>query len=206
MSKWVGESEKAVREIFRKAKQVAPAIIFFDELDAIAPRRGWGGDARVTERVVNQILTSMDGLENMEGVTVIGATNRPDIIDPGLLRAGRFDRIMLVPAPGNKARVEILKVHTKNMPLATDVDLEVLANKTEGYTGADLAGLCREAGMLAMREHINTREVTMQHFERAMEVIRPTITEETKRYYESMKKQLEGRIERAAREELAAYR
>ncbi|HKZ89739.1 MAG TPA: CDC48 family AAA ATPase, partial [Thermoplasmata archaeon] len=129
MSKWVGESEKAVRMIFKKAKQVAPCIVFLDELDSIAHRRGTGNDEGVTERVVNQLLTSLDGLESMEGVVVVGATNRPDMIDPGLLRTGRFDRLILVPIPDKKARHEILKVHTKPMPLEKDVDLEALTEE-----------------------------------------------------------------------------
>ncbi|MEO2152549.1 MAG: AAA family ATPase, partial [Thermococcus sp.] len=137
LSKWVGESEKNIREIFRKARQAAPTVIFIDEIDAIAPRRGTDVN-RVTDRLINQLLTEMDGIQENSGVVVIGATNRPDIIDPALLRPGRFDRLILVPAPDEKARLEIFKVHTRRVPLAEDVDLAELAKKTEGYSGADI--------------------------------------------------------------------
>ncbi|WP_297512250.1 CDC48 family AAA ATPase, partial [Thermococcus sp.] len=136
LSKWVGESEKNIREIFRKARQAAPTVIFIDEIDAIAPRRGTDVN-RVTDRLINQLLTEMDGIERNSGVVVIAATNRPDILDPALLRPGRFDRLILVPAPDEKARLEIFKVHTRKVPLAEDVNLEELAKRTEGYTGAD---------------------------------------------------------------------
>ncbi len=142
LSKWVGESEKGVREIFRKARQAAPCIIFFDELDAIAPARGGDhGDSHVTERVISQFLTEMDGLEILTNVVVIGATNRPDIIDPALLRPGRFDRILYVSTPDRDSRLQILKIHTKKKPLAEDVSIEKLADKTDGYTGVDIASL-----------------------------------------------------------------
>ncbi len=151
LSKWVGESEKKIREIFNRARMVAPSIIFFDEIDAIAPMRGLDVN-RVTDRIVNQLLTEMDGLEELADVVVIAATNRPDILDPALLRPGRFDRKIYVPPPNKKARLEIFKVHTRGMPLADDVDLEELAEKTEYYTGADIEAVCREAAILAMRE------------------------------------------------------
>jgi transitional endoplasmic reticulum ATPase len=153
-SKWVGESEKAIREIFRKARQSAPCIIFFDEIDAIAPKRGRDLSSAVTDKVVNQLLTELDGMEEPKDVVVIAATNRPDIIDPALLRPGRLDRVILVPVPDEKARLDIFKIHTRGMNLAEDVDLEELAKKTEGYTGADIEALCREAAMLAVRESI----------------------------------------------------
>ena len=155
LSKWVGESEKAVREIFKKAKQVAPTIVFLDEIDSIAPRRGSTGDSGVTERIVNQLLTSMDGIEVLQGVVVVGASNRPDILDSALLRAGRFDKMIYIPPPDAEGRLKILKVHTKNMPLASDVDLKKLANIGEGYVGADLENLVREAGMIAYRKDPN---------------------------------------------------
>ncbi|MEM4568163.1 MAG: CDC48 family AAA ATPase [Thermofilaceae archaeon] len=178
-SKWVGESERAIREIFRKARQAAPCIVFIDELDALAPLRGLGyADSGVTERVVSQLLTEMDGLEKMEGVVVMGATNRPDIIDPALLRPGRFDRIIYVPPPDRAARLEILKVHTRRMPLAEDVDLEKIADATEGYTGADLAALCKEAAIIALREAGKPTKVTMKHFLKSMEAVKPSITKE----------------------------
>jgi len=185
-SKWVGESERAVRELFRKARQVAPSIIFIDEIDALAPMRGLvSTDSGVTERVVSQLLTEIDGLERLEGVVVIAATNRPDIIDPALLRPGRFDRLIYVPPPDEKARLEILKVHTRNMPLAEDVDLLEIAKKTEGYTGADIEVLVREAGLLALRENINTDKVYARHFEEALKKVKPSLTQDIIKFYEA---------------------
>jgi transitional endoplasmic reticulum ATPase len=155
ISKWVGESEKGVREIFRKARQAAPCIIFFDELDAVAPRRGRSeGDAHVTERVISQMLTEMDGLEDLKGVVVVGATNRPDIIDEALLRPGRFDRILEVPLPDKEARKEILRIHTKWKPLDHTVNIDKLVGLTEGYTGADIAAITNAAAMSAIKEYI----------------------------------------------------
>jgi transitional endoplasmic reticulum ATPase len=193
MSKWVGESEKAVRLIFKKAKQVSPSIVFLDELDSIAPPRGTSHDSGATERVVNQILTSMDGLESMEDVVVIGATNRPDIIDHALLRPGRFDKLVYVGVPDLKARLSIFKVHTKSMPLK-GVDLDWLAEKTEGYVGADIEAVCKEAGMTALRQNIKAKEVTKAHFEEALKKVRPSATEETIKYYESIKGTLESGV------------
>jgi transitional endoplasmic reticulum ATPase len=190
MSKWVGESEKAVRELFKKAKQVAPTIVFLDELDAIAPRRGAYSGSHVTESVVNQILTSIDGLESMEGVVIIGATNRPDILDTSLLRPGRFDRLLFIPAPDFDSRLEIFKIHTKNMPLSKDVSLNELAKTTEGFSGADISGLCREAAMLALRKNMNAKEVKNKHFLKAMESIRASITKDVINYYKNISKEL----------------
>jgi transitional endoplasmic reticulum ATPase len=190
MSKWVGESEKAVRELFKKAKQVAPSIVFLDELDAIAPRRGAYSGSHVTESVVNQLLTSVDGLESMEGVVIIGATNRPDIIDQSLLRPGRFDRLILTPAPDVNSRNEILKIHTKNMPLSKDVSLNDLADETDGFSGADIEALCRESAMLALREDIKVKKVTKNHFQKAMESIRASLTKDLLEYYAKVSKQL----------------
>ncbi|HKZ88904.1 MAG TPA: CDC48 family AAA ATPase [Thermoplasmata archaeon] len=204
MSKWVGESEKAVRVIFKKAKQVAPCIVFLDELDAIAHRRGYDNDSGVSERVVNQLLTSMDGLETLEGVVVIGATNRPDMVDPALLRSGRFDRILLVPAPDRPARLEILKVHTKDMPLE-GVDIEELAVDLDGYTGADIEGLCREAAMIALRENKRAKKVTMAHFQEALKSIPPSLDEDTIKFYEEIGKRLERGAVRRRREEPLSY-
>jgi transitional endoplasmic reticulum ATPase len=187
LSKWVGESEKAVRELFKKARQVAPTIVFLDEIDSIAPRRGSFDGSHVTESVVNQLLTSIDGLESMEGVVVIGATNRPDIIDPGLLRPGRFDRLLLIPAPDNISRLAIFKIHTKDMPLAKDVSLDDLAEKTIGYSGADIDALCREAAMIALRGDINVKEVRKIHFEHAMSEARGSLTEDVIKYYKKVK-------------------
>ena len=182
----VHNSERGVREVFRRAKTAAPAIIFFDELDALVPRRGSGfGDAHVTERVISQLLTELDGLEKLENVVVIGATNRPDLIDPALLRPGRFDRLVYVPPPDEKARLEILKIHTRKMPLAKDVDLEQLAKETEHYSGSDLAALCREAAMLALRENLQAKEVTVRHFREAMKKVKPSLTPEAEEIYRS---------------------
>ncbi|MEM5807666.1 MAG: CDC48 family AAA ATPase [Candidatus Aenigmatarchaeota archaeon] len=184
LSKWVGESEKGIREIFRRAKQVAPAIIFFDEIDALAPRRGMFTGSAITETVVSQLLSEMAGLEELKGVIVMAATNRPDIVDPALLRPGRFDRLVLVPAPDYKARIEIFKVHTRNMPLAKDVDLQELARKTEGFSGADIESLCREAAMEALREDKKAKEVKMKHFESILSKMSPSITKDVMNYYE----------------------
>lgn len=186
LSKWVGESEKAIREIFKKAKQSAPAIVFLDEIDSIAPRRGFYSDSGVTERIVNQLLTSMDGIENMEGIVVIGSTNRPDIIDAALLRPGRFDRLVYIPSPDKESRLKILQVHTRKMPLADDVDLKRIADRLENYVGADIENICREAGMFAIRE--NREKVTMKDFERAMEKIPPSMNEESIKYYDAIGK------------------
>ena len=176
LSMWVGESEKGIREVFKKAKQVAPTIILFDEIDAIAPRRGTHSGSRVTETVVNQILTEMDGIESLENVIVIGATNRADMIDPSLLRPGRFDYQLLVPPPEKEARMEIFKVHTRHMPLK-DVDLNEMVRKTDGYSGADIEGVCREAALIALREDIKSDIVTAEEFEKALKKIKPSIPE-----------------------------
>ena len=189
MSKWVGESEKAVREIFRKARMVSPAIIFFDEIDSLAPRRGFTNETQVTERVVSQLLTELDGLEPLREIVVIAATSRPDMLDPALLRPGRFDRLIYVPPPDKKARLEILKIHTRKMPIADDVDLLKLAEATNGFVGADLAALCREAAMLALREDIEAKMVRWKHFEEALQKIHPTVTPEAIRWYERLKEQ-----------------
>ncbi|MEM1819577.1 MAG: AAA family ATPase, partial [Sulfolobales archaeon] len=192
LSKWVGESERAVREVFRRARQVAPAVIFFDEIDAITPARGHRYDAGVTDRIVNQLLAEMDGITMLKGVVVIGATNRADIIDPALLRPGRFDRIIYVPPPDKKARLEILKVHTRNVPLAEDVSLEKLAELTEGYSGADLEALVREAVMIALREKLEARPVSMEYFMKALKIVKPSlskdITDRYARLYEDLKR------------------
>ncbi len=166
LSKWVGESEKAVREIFKKARQAAPCIIFIDEIDAIAPKRSESDTSKVTERIVNTLLTELDGLKATKGVFIIAATNRHDMIDSALLRAGRFDKIVSVPLPDEKSRYEILKVHTRKVPLARDVNLKEIAKLIEGYSGADIENLVREAGMNALRE--NDSKVRKIHFENAI--------------------------------------
>jgi len=186
LSKWVGESEKAVREIFRKARETAPCIIFFDELDSIAPRRGIHTDAGVTDRIVNQLLTEMDGMQSLKGVVVMGATNRPDILDPALLRPGRFDRVLYVPPPDREARLAIFKIHTREVPLDDDVSLENLALITEGYTGADIEAVVREAALIAAREDINVQKVSMRHFEKALMKVKPSIGPEERSEYEKI--------------------
>ena len=174
LSKWVGESEKGVREVFRKAKQTAPTVIFFDEIDSIASTRsGNDGDSGVTKRVVNQLLTEMDGLEELEDVAIIAATNRPDIIDPGLMRPGRFDRHIKVDTPSEEARLAIFEVHTKDMPLASDVNLKKLAKATDGYVGADIEAVCREAAMLTLRNDMESSEIPNKYFKEAIEKVKP---------------------------------
>ncbi|PIO04354.1 ATPase [Candidatus Woesearchaeota archaeon CG08_land_8_20_14_0_20_47_9] len=182
LSKWVGESEKAVREVFKKARQVSPSIIFFDEIDSMAPRRSASSDSRVTERIVNQLLTEMDGLEDLYDVVIIAATNRPDMIDPALLRPGRFDRIILINVPDEKSRLKIFEVHTKEMPLK-DVSITKLAKGTEGYVGSDIEAICREAAMLALRRNINAKTVGAKEFEKALRKVRPSVTKEIEQAY-----------------------
>lgn len=186
LSKWVGESEKAVRKVFKRARQTSPTIIFFDEIDALAPKRGSGANNNVTERVVNQVLTEMDGLEELTNVVVIAATNRPDMLDTALLRPGRFDRIILVPIPDLAARKAIFSVHTKKMPLATDVDIDDLSAKTEGYVGADIEAVCREAAIFMLRDDISAKKVTKKGFEKALEKVKPSVTKEIEEIYKGM--------------------
>jgi transitional endoplasmic reticulum ATPase len=201
MSKWVGESEKAVRELFKKARQVAPTIVFLDELDSIAPRRGTYSGSHVTDSVVNQLLTSIDGLESMEGVVVIGATNRPDIIDQGLLRPGRFDRLILTVAPDEKARLEILKIHTKGMPLSKDIDLKDLAKICENYSGADIEALCRESAMLAVREDAKAKKIHKKHFDEAMKSVRASITPDIEKFYAKVSEEIGSGIAKKDKKE-----
>ena len=199
LSKWVGESEKAVRETFRKARQAAPCVIFMDEVDSITSERGTGSDSNVTERVISQLLTEMDGLSALHDVVVIAATNRPDIIDPALLRPGRFDKSIYIGTPDRESRKKIFEIHTKSKPLAEDVDLEELAKDTEGYTGADISAVCNEAVMIAVRklvesgqmptdEEIAACRVEMEHFRTAVEKIGPKIRKELSQY--SMKREV----------------
>jgi len=189
-SKWVGESERAIREVFRKARMSAPAIIFFDEVDALVPRRGVGySDSGVTERVISQLLTEIDGIETLQEVVVLAATNRPDILDPAIMRPGRLDRMIYVPEPNEKGRLQIFKIHTKNMPLAKDVDLKELARLTKGYSGADIESICREAAIIALRRDINSKEVTFADFEEALKRIGPSITSDMDKWYRNFMKQ-----------------
>ncbi|MFH1053247.1 MAG: CDC48 family AAA ATPase [Candidatus Woesearchaeota archaeon] len=252
LSKWVGESEKAVREVFKKARQTSPTIIFFDELDSLAPRRGVNSDTHVTERVVNQLLTEMDGLEDLNDVVIIAATNRPDMIDTALLRPGRFDRIILTPAPDIKTREKIFEVHTKNMPINVksipknyepDINEEdkniiskmaadqavsekelkdnskenihlkddkckflyYLAEKTEGYAGADIEAICREAAILSLREDIKAKEINFKHFEAALQKVRPSITEDIEKSYQEIGEQFSQARAKAMDKEKPGY-
>jgi transitional endoplasmic reticulum ATPase len=192
LSKWVGESEKAIRQTFRKARQVAPTVMFFDELDSLAPGRGGETGSNVSERVVNQLLTELDGLEEMEDVMVIGATNRPDMIDPALIRSGRFDRLVMVGEPDVEGREQILKIHTGDTPLSPDVSLRELAEMTGGFVGSDLESIGREAAIEALREDDDAEMVEMKHFRQAMENVRPTITDDIRDYYEQMQDEFKG--------------
>lgn len=180
LSKWVGESESGLREIFKKARQAAPCVIFFDEIDAIAPRRGKGGDTQVTERMVSQMLTEMDGIEDLKGVTVLAATNRLDMIDPALLRPGRFDMLIEVPLPDEHELMEIFKVHSRQKPLGKGIDYNILIKQMPGFTGADVASICREAAMIAIQEYIDNKgelekpdfKINQRHFEEAINAYR----------------------------------
>jgi transitional endoplasmic reticulum ATPase len=199
LNKYVGESEKGVREVFEKARSNAPTVVFFDEIDSIAGERGQRmGDSGVGERVVSQLLTELDGLEELEDVVVVATTNRPDLIDGALLRPGRLDRHVHVPVPDEEARRAIFAVHTGHKPLADDVDLDDLARRTEGYVGADIEAVCREASMAATREFINSVSpeetdtsvgnvrVTMDHFEQALDEVGASVDEETRERYETI--------------------
>ncbi|MFC7134399.1 MULTISPECIES: CDC48 family AAA ATPase [Salinibaculum] len=199
LNKYVGESEKGVREVFEKARSNAPTVVFFDEIDSIAGERGrHSGDSGVGERVVSQLLTELDGLEELEDVVVIATTNRPDLIDPALLRPGRLDRHVHVPVPDEEGRRKIFEVHTRDKPLASDVDLDSIARRTEGYVGADIEAVCREASMAATREFIESVDpeeidesvgnvkVTADHFEQALEEVTPSVDEEVKERYEAI--------------------
>jgi len=187
LSKWYGESEQQVSRLFERARQVAPTVIFIDEIDSLAPARGGGlGEPAVTERVVNTLLAEMDGLEDMQGVVVIGATNRPNLLDPALLRPGRFDELVYVPVPDLTGRRKILGIHTRKMPLADDVSLDDLAEKTERFTGADLEDLTRRAGLIALRQSIDASTVSKEDFAMALQEVRPSVTPEVEREYEDM--------------------
>jgi len=189
-SKWVGESEKAIREVFRKARMAAPAVIFFDELDSLLPRRGLGfSDSGVSERVISQLLTEMDGIVTLEDIVVIAATNRPDMVDPAVLRPGRFDRLIYVPEPDEESKTQIFKIYTKNMPLAKDVDARALASNSKNYSGADIEALCREAAMVALRRDMNAKEVTVRDFEEARKRVGPSTTPDMEKWYKNFMQQ-----------------
>ncbi|MBX4212223.1 CDC48 family AAA ATPase [Candidatus Pacearchaeota archaeon] len=186
LSMWVGKSEEGVRKVFERARQVSPCIVFFDEIDALAGRRGIESGTKVTERVLNQLLAEMDGLEDLKDVTVIGATNRPDMIDPALLRPGRFDRIILVDVPDAESRKKILDVHLKNTPLAQDVKVDELVVHTEGFVGADIEGLVREAALTALRRDQNAKVVTKPDFDDAFKKVKPSVSPDTAKRYKKM--------------------
>ncbi len=194
LSKWVGESEKAIREVFRKAKMAAPCIIFFDEFDSIAPSRGrHTSDSGVSEKVLSQFLTELDGLEVNKDIVVIAASNRPDILDPALIRPGRIDRILLVPAPNEKGTLEILKIYTKDMPLASNLKLTNLNQMVKGFSGADIETFCREAAMIALRENIRARKISEDHFREARKLVNPSITQEIIDWYTNFGERLKRR-------------
>jgi transitional endoplasmic reticulum ATPase len=197
LNKSVGESEKGVRKIFRRARQVAPAILFFDELDSLVPKRGQDFGSDVTEKVVAQLLTEIDGVSDLKGVMLIGATNRPDLLDDALMRPGRLDKIIYVGSPEQDTRKKIFEVQTKNMNVDSSVKTEELAELTEGYSGADITAVCREAGLNAIRESIDAnkekpkaRKVTMAHFKKALDQVRPSFNEEQKTRWEEILKQI----------------
>ncbi len=199
LSKWYGESEQQIARLFARARQVAPTILFIDEIDSLVPARGGGmGEPQVTERVVNTILAEMDGLEEMQSVILIGATNRPGLVDPALLRPGRFDELIYVPVPGKAGRRRILAIHTAKMPLAPDVDLDEMAESTDRYSGADLEDLVRRAGLYALREYGGLVEtVQMKHFEKALKDSRASVTPEMEEEYSKMESQLKQNAMRA---------
>jgi transitional endoplasmic reticulum ATPase len=205
VSKWVGESEKGIRKIFEKARQASPAIVFFDEIDSIAARRGTEVGTKVIENMVNTLLSEMDGLKELNDVVVLAATNRPDLIDPGLLRPGRFDRIISTTIPNKAARLVILNIHTKNMPLAKDVDLEKLAGFTEHFAGSDIEALCREAAMLALRKNLNIKNIAMEHFEEALKKVKPSITDHDLKKYKEIEEQYLRTARGAAIREQQSY-
>jgi transitional endoplasmic reticulum ATPase len=190
-SKWVGESEKAIREVFRKARMAAPAVIFLDEMDSLAPRRGLGfSDSGVSERVISQLLTEMDGIVTLQDLVVIAATNRPDMVDSAVLRPGRFDRLIYVPEPDEKSRFQIFKIYTKEMPLAKDVDINQLTSVTKYYSGADIESLCREAAMHTLRRDVSAGEVTMKDFQDAVKEVGPSVTPDMEKWYKSFMQQI----------------
>jgi transitional endoplasmic reticulum ATPase len=191
-SKWVGESEKGVREIFRKARMAAPCIVFFDEIDSIAPRRGTDVSSHVTESVVNQMLAMMDGLEELREVVVIGATNRPDLVDPALMRPGRFDRLIQIPAPDEVTRRKIFDVHMKKVPIAKGISPDKLAEITDGYSGADIEAIVREAAMNALRDNKQAKEVEWTHFEKSLKEIKPSLEDRILKTYDKFKKAAVG--------------
>ncbi|MDI6855308.1 MAG: CDC48 family AAA ATPase [Candidatus Thermoplasmatota archaeon] len=219
LSKFVGESERGVREMFRKARQAAPCIIFFDEIDSMAPSRTVSFDSHVSERVVSQLLTELDGLEELKDVVVLCASNRPDMIDKALLRPGRIDRLIYIPPPGKEERKKILEIHLEGKPLAKDVDLDELAEKTSNYVGADLEAICREAVMLSLREVVKPgmdrkelkkilkdKKVELRHFDQAIKKVKPTMTPAVLRHYEEIMKEFAEYVEEERPKEKEEWR
>lgn len=204
-NKYVGESEKAVREIFKKARQTAPCVLFFDEIDAILSTRGRSDDTGVSQRIVNQFLAELDGMQTLQNVLVIGATNRADILDPAVLRPGRFDAVVFVPPPDLDARLEIFQVHTKKMPLSSNVDLAKLADMTEGFSGADIENLVREAAMAAVRKDWKPKPVEMKHFEEALNEVRPSLSPDDVKRFLALAEQVKKRQPRSSSEILPGY-
>jgi len=204
LSMWVGKSEEGVRKIFERARQVSPCIIFFDEIDSLATRRGIETGSRVTDQVLNQMLAEMDGLEELQNVIVMGATNRPDMLDPAILRPGRFDKLLLVIPPKKEGRMQIFEIHTKKMPLAKDVKIDELAEKTEGYVGADIEAVCREAALLALRKNRDAKEVTKENFEDAMKKIKASVSPDAMEKYKKIEQDY-LRSARAALEKPVCY-
>ena len=205
LNKFVGESEKGVRKIFEKARQASPSIIFFDEIDSLAPKRGLSGDSQVTERVVNTLLSEMDGLEELNDIVVIAATNRPDILDSALLRPGRFDRLLFVGTPSKEERLEILKIHTRDMPLAKDVNLDKIAEKTEDYSGADIEAVCREAGLLTLRKDIKSKDVKLKFFDEALKKVKPSVSKELIEKYKSIEENYLKQAKAAIAKDVPSY-
>jgi transitional endoplasmic reticulum ATPase len=196
-----------MREVFRKARQTSPTILFFDEIDALVPRRGASGDSgsKVNDKMVNQMLTEMDGLEALNDVVVIAATNRPDMVDPALLRQGRFDRIVYIPIPDVESRKKIFEIYLKEMPVAKGVDAKKLADLSEGYVGADIEGVCREAAMIALREDIRVKEVSMKHFEKALEVVHASVDKDVEAAYKDLESYFSSARAKQIKEEKVAY-
>jgi transitional endoplasmic reticulum ATPase len=186
LSMWVGKSEEGVRKVFERARQVAPCVVFFDEIDALAGRRGIETGTKVTERVLNQLLAEIDGLEGLKDVVIIGATNRPDMLDPALLRPGRFDRIILADVPNEESRIKIFEVHLKNTPLAKDVSIQKLVKSTDGFVGADIEGLVREAALNALRKNNDAKEVTKEDFDEALGKVKASVSTETAQRYKKI--------------------
>jgi transitional endoplasmic reticulum ATPase len=197
LSKWVGESERAIREIFRKAKLHSPSVIFIDEVDAITSIRGYASDSGVTEKIVAQLITEMDGIHDYKGVVVLAATNRPDLLDPALLRPGRFDKLMYIPPPDYSTRLEILRILTASLPLSPSVNLSELAKVTERYSGADLEALVREAVMIALREGLNVKYIEDRHFSEALKVVKPSLNENIIRFYEEWSSRITQQLPRS---------